>query len=35
MGEDPDDHGELFDDRDDLQGSATVRAMLDVEDAFQ
>ena len=35
MGEDADDHGEIFDDRDDLQGSAPVRAMLDVEGAFR
>jgi hypothetical protein len=35
MQEDPGDDGVLFDGGGDLQGSATVRAMLDVEEAFQ
>jgi hypothetical protein len=37
MQEDPGDDGMLFDGCGDLQGSATVRAMfdVDVEDAFQ
>jgi hypothetical protein len=35
MGEDPQDHWQIFDGGDDFQGAGTVRVVIDIDDLFQ